>query len=213
MFFRNSPYVVIWENNSYLVAGKEKIYGVVRKSEGESAIFKRGNFPSIIPAPFGNIAIAICYDARRRHFYNNIKDHEISLILFPHGSPSDPKHKDTEQRAIDYFCKAYQSAFGVPVVYANCKGQLDYMPGRTGKMMAKAGFRLNGMSAIYDNHGKSHSVVSEEIICWSGSITPQKRETDITFYGDDIIKGNWLFRKFVMQRDIRDGIHDYEKRK
>lgn len=197
--------------NSYLIADKENVYGIVRKSEGEASIYKRGDFPNVITTPLGNIAVAICYDARRKLFFNDIKESKISLILFPHGSPSDPKRSAVEQNTIDTFCNAYQKAFDVPVVYANSKGRLDYMMGRTGKMMANAGFRLNGMSGIYHTGGAAHSVITPEIICWSGNITPQTRKSDIKFYGDDIIKGNWLFRKFILLPDIRDGVRFYEK--
>lgn len=195
--------------NSYLIADGDKVYGIVRKSEGEAYIFKRGDFPHIIQTPLGNIAVAICYDARRKHFYETIKNEMISLILFPHGSPSRSKNMETEQRTIDYFCTEYQNAFGVPVVYANSKGKLDYMMGKTGRMMMKAGFSLNGMSTVYasDNIVRSNGA---EVICWSGNIMPQQRKRDIAFYGEDIIKGNWLFRKFVLRADIKQGIRFYE---
>jgi hypothetical protein len=41
----------------------------------------------------------------------------------------------------------------------------------------------------------------------------RNRANHITFYGDDLIKGNWLFRAFVLKPDIRNGIHFYEKEK
>lgn len=199
--------------NSYLIADKDKVYGIVRKSEGEACIFKRGDFPVIIPTPFGSVAVGICYDARRKHFYEKIKEQTISLILFPHGSPSDPSGAAKEQTTVDYFCNAYLNAFDVPVVYGNSKGKLDFMFGRTGGMMAKAGFVLNGMSAIYSKRGNEISTNAPEIIGWSGDISSKTQRNDITFYGNDIIKGNWLFRKFVLQPDIRDGVRYYEKAK
>lgn len=55
--------------NRYMVAGEKQVYGIITKSEGESAVFKRGWFDNVITTPFGNVAVAICYDARRRHFY------------------------------------------------------------------------------------------------------------------------------------------------
>ena len=45
--------------NSYLIADKNKVYGIVRKSEGEAYIFKRGNFDNIISTPFGEVAVGI----------------------------------------------------------------------------------------------------------------------------------------------------------
>lgn len=199
--------------NSYLIADKDKIYGIVRKSEGESYIFKRGDFPNIITTPFGNVAVGICYDAHRKHLYDNIKNAMISLILFPHGAPSDPKHAAKEKRTVDYFCNAYLTAFDVPVIYANSKGILDYMLGRTGKMMSNSGFILNGMSGIYSNQGSMIPTDFSEIIGWSGDISPKSLKNEITFYGNDIIKGNWLFRKFVLKADIKNGIAYYEEEK
>ena len=73
-----------------MIAGPDGVCGTVTKSEGESAVFKRGNFGSIIHTPFGNVGVGICYDSRRKHFYDNIRNDELSLILFPHGSPADP---------------------------------------------------------------------------------------------------------------------------
>lgn len=52
--------------NRYLVADKHQVFGVVTKSEGEAAVFKRGDFGNLIKTPFGNIAVGICYDAKRR---------------------------------------------------------------------------------------------------------------------------------------------------
>lgn len=44
-------------------------------------------------------------------------------------------------------------AFGIPVVYVNCKGKLEYMPGRMGHMMSKAGFAMTGKTKIYAQSG------------------------------------------------------------
>lgn len=135
--------------NRYLIAGPDGICGTVSKSEGESAVFKRGYFGNIIYTPFGTVGVAICYDSRRKHFYDNIKDEELSLILFPHGAPADPNKPEKEQEENDKRCLMYVDAFGVPVVYVNSKGSLEYMPGKMGKMMKNHGFRMNGMSRIY----------------------------------------------------------------
>lgn len=51
------------------------------------------------------IAIGICYDAKWKHFYDNIKDEEIVLIAFPHGCPADPKKPDEEIAANDFFAE------------------------------------------------------------------------------------------------------------
>lgn len=47
--------------NAYMIADSKRIFGKVYKSEGESFIFKRGDFPCIIETPFGNVAVGICY--------------------------------------------------------------------------------------------------------------------------------------------------------
>lgn len=64
-------------------------------------------------------SMVICYDSRRRHFYENIKDKTIGLIVFPHGSPADPKKDADEISTNDYLCNTYADAFDVPVVYIN----------------------------------------------------------------------------------------------
>ena len=67
--------------NHYMIAGPNRVCGIVTKSEGKSAVFKRGNFGSIIHTPFGNVGVGICYDSRRKHFYDNVSNEELSLIL------------------------------------------------------------------------------------------------------------------------------------
>lgn len=89
--------------NRYLIADKKQVYGIVTKSEAESAVFKRGNFNNIIKTPFGNVAVAICYDSRCKYFYDNIKDEKISLIVFPHGSPFNPKKDFLETKQMIIF--------------------------------------------------------------------------------------------------------------
>jgi predicted amidohydrolase len=199
--------------NSYLVADKHKVHGVVRKSEGESYVFKRGNFTSMISTPFGDVAVGICYDSRRRHFYENIKDHAVSLILFPHGSPHDPSDLEGERRANEYLCNTYVEAFGVPVVYVNSIGKMDSMLGKTGNMMIKAGFRLNGLSEIYGSSGTSLPSPVQEAIGMDIELMPKRRTKSIRFYGDDLSRGNFLFRKIILKPDIKAGIRMYEKMK
>jgi omega-amidase len=196
--------------NRYMIAGPEGVCGVVTKSEGESAVFKRGDFGSIIPTPFGKVAVAICYDSRRKRFYEKIKDEEISLILFPHGSPADPMKPEIEIQENEQRCMKYVDAFDVPVVYVNSKGELEHMPGKMGSMMAKAGFRMNGRSKIYAYQGKRIPSQIPEAIGLDVTLSAQKRKRDITFYGEDILKGNWFFRTFVLKPDTKAGIQLYE---
>lgn len=199
--------------NRYMIVGTGGVCGTVTKSEGESAVFKRGSFGSLIETPFGKVAVAICYDSRRKHFYENIKEKQISLILFPHGAPADPAKADEEIKTNDYFCGCYAEAFGVPVVYVNSVGALEYMPGKMGQMMEKAGFRMNGRTKIYGTDCVSVDGGIAEALGVEAELASKKRQSDIRFYGEDINKGNWLFRKFILEPDTKNGVEQYEKRK
>ena len=197
--------------NRYLIAGKDGIFGVVTKSEGESAAFKRGSFGNLIKMPFGNVAVGICYDAKRKHLYDNIKNEEIALIVFPHGCPADPKRADEEIASNNLFCGLYQKAYDVPVVYVNSIGKLEYMPGKMGRLMQKAGFTMNGRSKIYSSNSTEIPCQSKEGIGTEAKVFPHRRIRDIPFNGDDLIKGNWLFRFFILKPDVQYGIKLYEK--
>jgi len=196
--------------NRYMIAGMDGVCGFVSKSEGESAVFKRGDFGSIITTPFGKIAVGICFDSRRRHFYENIKDEKLSLILFPHGSPADPKKLEKECQENDTRCMIYVDAFGVPVVYVNSKGNLEYMPGKMGAMMKRHGFRINGMSKIYAPDAVPIPLDIPEAIASEIMLCPKRRVKDIRFYGNDILPGNWLFRHLILRPDTEAGIRSYE---
>lgn len=197
--------------NRYLIADKNKVYGIITKSEGEAAIFKRGWFDNIIKTPFGNIAIGICYDSRRKHFYENIKHEKLSLIVFPHGSSASSKKKLEEQQDNGYICNTYLKAFGVPVVYINSKGKLEYMPGIMGYLMKLFGFSMNGKSKIYANDGSDIIIKSNEIQGHDVFLSEKTRKKDINFYGKDLIKGNNFFRKTILKIDIKIGISKYKK--
>ncbi len=197
--------------NRYMIADGKQVWGVVTKSEGEAAVFKRGLFDNIIQTQMGNIGVAICYDARRKHFYDNVKKQELAMILFPHGCPADPKKPAKEQRNNDFFCSAYEEAFDVPVVYVNSKGKLEYMEGKMGWMMQKAGFAMNGLSKIYATDGMAIICDVEEAVGAEIEIIPCRRQKDIRFYGDDMIKGNWFFRQFILKPDTKAGIKIYEE--
>lgn len=196
--------------NRYMIAGKDGALGIVSKSEGEAAVFKRGDFESIIETPFGKVGIGICYDSRRKHFYDNVKGEALSLILFPHGAPADPKKPDYEMETNDYFCGAYRDAFGVPVVYVNSVGPLEYMPGMMGKMMADHGFKMNGKSKIYYNEGEEIACEIPEARGLNTELCERKITREIPFYGKDIIKANLFFRAFILWPDTRYGIKLYE---
>ena len=196
--------------NRYLIAGPDGICGTVSKSEGESAVFKQGDFGNVIDTPFGTVGVAICYDSRRKHFYDNVRDEELSLILFPHGAPADPNKPEKEQDENDKRCLMYVDAFGIPVVYVNSKGSLEYMPGMMGKMMKNHGFRMNGMSRIYADNADSIETDMPEAIGAIVNLTQRKRRKDIRFHGEDILPGNWLFKKLILKPDTKAGILSYE---
>lgn len=84
----------------------------------------------------------------------------MSMILFPHGCPANPGKPNEERKYNDSFCNKYESAFAVPVVYVNSKGKLEYMPGKMGAMMERAGFTMNGWSCTQQRAVKSYSRLS-----------------------------------------------------
>ena len=199
--------------NRYLIAGPDGVCGVVSKSEGESAVFRKGDFGSVIATPFGKVGVAICYDSRRKHFYENVRDEELSLILFPHGAPADPTKPEAEHAENDKRCQMYVDAFGVPVVYVNSVGSLEYMPGMMGSMMKKHGFRMNGMSKIYTGEVGNAIPINAGIPEAFGAeiaIAPHRRVKDIRFHGEDILPGNWLFKHLILKPDTKAGIRSYE---
>lgn len=196
--------------NRYMISGPDGVCGFVSKSEGESAVFKRGDFGSVIMTPFGNVGVAICFDSRRRHFYENVKDKELSLILFPHGAPADPKKPEKEHRENDARCMMYVDAFGIPVVYANSTGSLEYMPGMMGAMMKRHGFRMNGMSKIYAPNLCPIRTDIPEAVAAEVDLRPKRRAKEIRFHGEDILPGNWLFRHLILGPDTKAGLRSYE---
>ncbi len=198
--------------NAYLIADGNRVFGKVYKSEGESFICKRGDFPNIIEAPFGNVAVGICYDSRRKHIYDSISDKLISLILFPHGSPTDPKKQNEEQATTNLICGSYSTAFLVPVVYCNSVGAMGNMMGKTGAMMQKAGFALCGNTKIYGTSNHLEMPIPEAVGA-DVDLVPNQRVGDIHFYGQDIVKGNALFRQLILKPDIKAGMRYYEKNK
>lgn len=197
--------------NRYLIADKKQVYGVVTKSEGEAAVFKRGKYNNIIKTPFGNVGVAICYDSRRKYFYESIKNEIIFLIVFPHGSPTNPKRDLEETQTNDYFCNLYKDAFKVPVVYVNSVGKLEYMPGIMGRLMKKFKFTMNGKTKIYITEGVKIISDLKESEDYEINISEQKRKKYLIFSGDDLIKGNTFFRHFILKPDIFIGIRRYNQ--
>jgi len=104
-----------------------------------------------------------------------VKDKELSLILFPHGAPADPTQPEKEHKENDTRCMLYVDAFDVPVVYVNCIGKLEYIPGMMGSMMEKHGFRMNGMCKIYSNDGEEIKTELKEAIGIDVSLNNKKK--------------------------------------
>lgn len=197
--------------NRYMIVGPQGVCGAVTKCEGEAALFKRGDYKSTIVTPFGKVGVAICYDSRREHFYQNIRDESLSMIIFPHAAPADPNKPDKERKENDLRCSMYVSAFDIPVVYVNCTGKLEHMPGKMGAMMAKRGFRMNGMSRIYANESVPIETDVPEAVGAEVKIHSKRIIRSIPFYDGDITPGNKLFRTFVLKPDVKAGVKLYGK--
>ena len=104
----------------------------------------------------------------------------------------------------------YVDAFGVPVVYVNSKGSLEFMPGMMGAMMKWHGFRMTGMSKIYADQSEPIETEVPEAIGAEIALAPHRRRAEILFHGEDILPGNWLFKHLILKPDTRAGIRSYE---
>ena len=197
--------------NRYMIAGPKGVCGVVNQAEGISAVFKRGDFKSIIVTPFGKVAVAVGYDLRREPFYENIKDEAISMILVPTASPDDPNKPEQEHKANDLRASLYISAFDVPVVYVNSTGEMDEMPGRVGARMKKRGYRLNGMSRIYGTKEETIETDVPEAIGEEVPIHSKRRVKDLPFYNGYLTPGHSLYRAFTVKQDTMWAIKYYGK--
>lgn len=199
--------------NSYLIANKEGVLGTIKKNEPESNIFKRGKFPHIINTPIGNIAVGICFDAHKKEFYENIKNEEISMILMPHAWAMDKKHGKDDREKINTLVTKYNNAFDVPVIFANAVGDLEQMAGITGKLMNPKVYKLLGQSTVAANGKIIEMNKNENILTVEFNLQNNKRKNDITFHGEWIDKGSFIFRNVVIPLDIKKGIKLYNKGK
>ena len=197
--------------NRYMIVGPKGVCGVVTQSEGVSAVFKRGDFKNTIVTPFGKVAVAIAYDFHREHFYDNIKDEAITMILQPIASPADPTKPEQERKENDLRCSLYVSAFDVPVVYANCVGEMDEMPGKVGDRMKRQGFRMNGMSRIYASDDTPIETDVPEAVGAEVKIHSKRRIRDIPFYSGYLTPGHTLYRATTVKQDIMWAIKYYGK--
>ena len=99
------------------------------------------------------------------------------------------------------------------VFYVNSRGSLEPMPGKMGEMMRRRGFRMNGMTRIYAPDAVPIPGEMPEAVGAEVKIHSKRRVRDIRFYGDDILPGNRLFRRFVLKPDTEAGIKAYESNK
>ena len=197
--------------NRYMVVGPKGVCGAVAQSEGISAVFRRGDFKNTIVTPFGKIAVAVGYDFRLEHFYENIKDESISMILAPIASPADPAQIEREKKENDLRASLYNSAFDVPVIYVNSVGALDEMPGKVGASMTRRGFRLNGLSRIYFEKAETIETDVPEATGAELPVHSKRRVRDIPFYSGHLTPGSFFYRTFVIKRDAMWAVKYYGK--
>lgn len=84
------------------------------------------------------------------------------------------------------------------------------MPGKMGRMMERAGFRMNGRTKIYTVNSNSIDTEYPEAYGAEVSINPHKLIKTPRFYGNDLLKGKRLFRYFILKPDTKAGARDYE---
>ena len=68
-----------FNREDYVTVKKE--YEAKRAQERAGLLRIDDSFKNIIVTPFGKVAVAIGYDFRREHFYENIKDEDIADII------------------------------------------------------------------------------------------------------------------------------------
>lgn len=197
--------------NRYMIVGPKGVCGAVAQSEGISAVFKRGDFKNIIVTPFGKVAVAVGYDFRLEHFYENIKDEAITMILAPIASPADPAQTDKEKKENDLRASLYNSAFDVPVIYVNCVGPLEEMPGKVGAAMNRRGFRMNGLSRIYFEKAEPIETDVPEATGAELPVHSKRRVRDIPFYSGHLTPGSFFYRTFTIKRDAMWAVKYYGK--
>ena len=71
---------------------------------------------------------------------------------------------------------------------------------------------MDGKSKIYAD-GTVIDTNIPEAIAMDVSLFKNSLSHEIRFYEDDIINGNWFFRKFVLEPDKKMGIKMYERDK
>lgn len=202
--------------NAYLIANADGVCGSVRKGEPESNLFKRGEVSHIIDTPLGKIGVSICFDSHRESVYNGLKKEKPVVILMPHAwAMSVDKDNHVRRENIvktDFLGQTYAEAFGVPVIFANAKGDVEQMAGITGKLMKD--YRLMGQSGVYFPDGRVMHFDVREICSFEADISkPGALTKEIRFYDGYIDKGSALFRKVVLPLDIRKGVREYERNK
>ena len=72
---------------------------------------------------------------------------------------------------------------------------------------------MNGRTKIYGSDCKQIPCEIPEAVGIETDLVNKSRKSDIRFYGEDINKGNWFFRKFILDPDTKNGIRQYEQGK
>lgn len=199
--------------NSYLLADSSGVLGVIRKSEPESNIFKRGHFGHIVETPLGKIAISICLDSHKKSFYESIKNEDITMILMPHAWATDRERETEDKQKIQTLVTAYGNAFDCPIIFVNAIGEVEQMAGITGKLMNPQRYKLNGNSIIFADGRTTDFASKRENLSAECDVKGKRRKKDITFYREWIDKGSTLFRNVVIPLDVKKGIKIYNKSK
>ena len=76
--------------------------------------------------------------------------------------------------------------------------------------MKKHGFRMNGMSRIYAHNAAPIDASIPEAIGSDIDLSPKQRNKDIHFHGENILRGNRLFKHLILTPDTKKGIRSYE---
>jgi omega-amidase len=72
---------------------------------------------------------------------------------------------------------------------------------------------MNGRSKIYAESANRIDSEVKEALGVEVDIKPERRIKKLRFHGEDFIKGNLLFRVFILKPDMQNGIELYNKRR
>ena len=131
----------------------------------------------------------------------------------PHAWAMDERYDKEDNIKIKTLITKYNKAFNVPVIFANAVGKVEKMAGITGKLMNPKKYKLRGKSQVAVDGKIIKLNKNEKILTFECDIISNKRTNNITFYGQWIDKGSWLFRSVVIPLDVKKGIKMYNDAK